>query len=118
MDKSLSESLLSIVASEEVVSHFELVSISETDDYFILKLEEYSDLIPSSLEGKSVKLNGFENKLELHTFPLKGKSCFLHIYRRKWSDKDTGISYSNNYTFHKTGMKATDELGFYLKKNH
>ncbi len=118
MDKYLSDTLLSIVASDEIVTHFELVSISENEDNFVLRLEEYSTFLPIELDGKSTKLNGFKNKLEIHTFPLKGKSCYLHIYRRKWSDKDTGSSYSNNYTFHKTGMKATDELGFYLKKNH
>ena len=116
MDLELSNLLLGLVASDEIVEHFSLVSIKETNDYFVLVMEEKESFLPIQLKGKLFKLNGFENKLELHTFPLKGKKCFLHIYRRRWCDNSTGKTYSNNYTFHKAGMKATDELGAYLKK--
>ena len=118
MDLQLSNLLLGLVATDEIVEHFSLASIKETNDCFVLIMEEKLSLVPPVLSGKSFKLNGFENKLEIHTFPLKGKKCFLHIYRRKWHDTSSGENYSNNYTFHKVGMKATDELGAYLKKNH
>ncbi len=116
MDLSLAQSLLSFLAPSEVIDHFVLISISETPDYFVLEFEEHEHLMPSDVANGSVKLNGFMNKVELHTFPQKGKACYLHIKRRRWTDTNTNESYSNNYSFHKEGMKATDELGAFLKK--
>ncbi len=116
MDLSLFRNLLSFLVPDEISKNFDLVTISEKSDYFILELEEKSDLVPKELSGHNVKLNGFMNKVELHTFPQKGKACYLHIKRRRWTDKSSNKSYSNSYSFHKPGMKATDELGDFLKK--
>ena len=118
MNLELAKSLLSFIAPDVVIENFELVSIKENTEYFILKFEENESLVPSELSCRDFKLNGFENKLELHTFPQKGKSCYLNIYRRKWVDKQTGKTYSNDYNLHKKGMKATNELGEFLKKNN
>ena len=118
MNLELAKSLLNFIAPDVVIENFELVSIKESSEHLILKFEEYKNLVPSVLSGIDFKLNGFENKLELHTFPQKGKSCYLHIYRRKWVDKQTGKTYSNDYNLHKKGMKATNELGEFLKKNN
>jgi len=117
MKKEISKSLLELLAPEVIIDHFELVSIRENSDCFILEFEELAEMIPTELTGCEVKLSGFTNKIELHTFPQKGKSTYLHIKRRKWEDKSTGKSYSNHYDLHKEGMKATDELGDFLKKN-
>lgn len=117
MNLEIAKMLLSFIAPEVVIENFELVSINENKDCFILEFEEYSKLIPPSLKGQESKQNGFMNKLELHTFPQKGKSCCLHIKRRRWEGISTGTSHFNSYDFHKAGMKATNELGEYLKKN-
>ena len=117
MTPELVQSLLGFVAPEIVMDNFELVSFQENTGYFVLEFEEHKHLVPDELSGRSFKLNGFENKLELHTFPQKGKSCYLHIRRRKWCDNETGKSFSNEYNLHKKGMKSTDELGIFLKKN-
>ena len=118
MKLELAKTLLEFVAPKVIIDHFELVSIRETSDHFIMEFEELSDLVPSKLSGCEVNLCGFRNKIELHTFPQKGKSCYLHIKRRKWEDKSTGKTYSNNYDLHREGIKATDELGAFLKKNN
>ncbi len=117
MTLELAKSLLGFIAPDVVLDSFELVSIQENSENIILEFEEFENLLPSELSNCDFKLNGFENKLELHTFPQKGKSCYLLIRRRKWIDKQTGKSYSNDYNLHKKGMKATYELGAFLKKN-
>ncbi len=118
MTIELAKSLLSFIAPQVVIDNFELVSIEENAEFFSLKFEEYQYKLPSELSGRAFTLDGFENKLELHTFPQKGKSCYLQIHRRKFKDKETGKSYSNSYDLYKPGMKATNELGAFLKKNH
>lgn len=116
MKLELAEFLLSFVAPKVVRDNFQLVSAQENTEHFVLEFEEYKHLVPEELLGRDFKLNGFENKLELHTFPQKGKSCYLHIRRRKWYDNETDKSFSNDYNLHKKGMKATDELGDFIKK--
>lgn len=117
MKLELAEFLLSFVAPKVVRDNFKLVSAQENTEHFVLEFEEYKHLVPEELLSRDFKLNGFENKLELHTFPQKGKSCYLHIRRRKWYDNETCKSFSNDYNLHKKGMKATDELGDFIKKN-
>ncbi len=118
MTIELLHNLLGFIAPPEVINNFELVSFKEQSNCIILKFEELAKLVPSDLEGKKFKLCGFANKIELHTFPQKGKSCYLHINRRKWEDLETGEIYSNHYDLHKKGMKATDDFGAFLKKNN
>ena len=116
MTLELAKSLLGFIAPSIVTDNFELVSIEERSEYFILEFEEYKNLVPDALSGRSFKHSGFKNKLELHTFPQKGKACYLHIRRRKWVDKLSGKTYSNHYDIHDKGMKTTRELGSFLKK--
>ncbi|MCP3923093.1 MAG: transposase [Desulfobacterales bacterium] len=116
MTLELAKSLLSFIAPDVIIKNFELVSIHESSDCFTLSFEEFPSLTPSELRGCDVKQDGFRNKIELHTFPQKGKSCYLQIRRRKWTDKLTGNTFSNHYDFHKDGMKTTNELGEFLKK--
>ncbi len=118
MTLELIKSILHFLAPKVVIDNFELVSVNEYPDYYTLEFEELSELVPDELSGCDFKLSGFTNKIELHTFPQKGKSCYLHIKRRKWTDKKTGKIYSNNYNLHKEGSKATNELGAFLKKNN
>ena len=118
MKPELAKTLLGFVASQVITDHFELVSIKECKDHLILEFEEFVELVPPELSGREINLCGFTNKIELHTFPQKGKSCYLYIKRRKWEDRSTGKTYSNNYDLHQEGMKATDELGAFLKKNN
>jgi hypothetical protein len=116
MTLELAKSLLGLLAPSLITDNFELMSIREHSTNFVLEFEESADLVPKELSGCEFKLNGFENAVELHTFPQKGKSCFLRIRRRKWVDKQTGKSYSNEYDLHRPGMKTTDELGDFLLK--
>ncbi len=116
MTLELAKSLLSFLAPSVVIENFELVSIEEKSEYFVLGFEEFKHLVPSELSGCDFKLSGFKNKIELHTFPQKGKAYFLHIRRRNWVDKKTEKSYCNHYDIHKQGMKTTHELGVFLKK--
>ncbi len=118
MTLELAKSLLGLLAPEVVINNFKLVSLEEKTGVITLRFEEFPELVPSILTGGAFKENGFMNKIELHTFPQKGKSCYLQIFRRRWLDKESGKSYCNNYDLHKKGIKATEELGAFLKKNN
>lgn len=116
-ENELLTELLRLVIPKEIVEYFELKQILEKSKEIVLILEEYPTQIPEELKDKNVVLDGFLNELSLQTFPLKDKTVYIAIRRRRWKEK--GVlqkSYSNQYDFHITGMKTTKEFGVFLKE--
>jgi hypothetical protein len=109
--------LLGLIAPEEIIKNFTVVKIVEAKGTITIVFEEKTDRIPSELLGKEVVLDGFLNTLELQTFPLKDKTVYFAIKRRRWKEKSAeGKSYSNTYDLHDQGMKTTKEFGVFLKE--
>lgn len=113
----LEQEFASMFVPEEILEHFEVVSIESKDEEYVLRLEEDKDRLPQEiLRKKKAVLDGFCRVLELQTFPVKGKAVYLHLYRRRWKEKGGGErNFHNEYDFHAKGMKATREFGAFLK---
>ena len=108
--------LASMLLPEEIVSHFEIVSIKEESHGIVLRLEEYAELIPSEMsEMDSVVLDGFCNPLELLHYSIQDRPLYLKIYRRRWKQPRIGKHYSNSYDLHPEGVKATHRFASFLK---
>jgi hypothetical protein len=118
MDKQdLYKELLNLIAPKEIIDNFKLVGIAESTTSITLYFEELEEKIPEELQGKEVVLDGYLNKLELQTFPLKDKTVYIAVRRRRWKEKGINEkSYSNNYDLHFEGMKTTREFGAFLKE--
>ena len=115
--KDLHQELLKLVAPAEVINNFDLKEITEKKDSIIILFEEKPERIPEELEGKDVIMDGFVNAISLQTFPLKDKTVYFAIRRRRWKEKGTSEkSYSNTYDLHDKGMKTTKEFGAFLKE--
>jgi hypothetical protein len=116
MQTPISQEALKLIIPEDILSCFELTKIKEFKERIELTLTEKQELIPPSLLNKQAVLNGYWNPLELQTFPLKGKSCYLKLLRRKWKEPGGVKSYGNSYQFDTEGTKATREFGAFLKE--
>ena len=114
-----SKDLLELLVPSEISDHFEFDRYTlESGVYRIYLIEKDDNAhIPREIyrTGKAV-LDGYMNPLELQTYPIKGKEVFLVLKRRRWKVKRTTKGYSNSYSFHKPGMKATHEFGLFLKE--
>ena len=101
---------------QEILNSFSIASIEEKDEDLFIYLIEKEDCIPD----KSLDLvqNGYMNPVELNSFPVVGKRCFLRLTRRKWKIRgSTGAkSYTNTYDFELEGTKATKLFGAFLKE--
>lgn len=102
---------------EEIVKNFQFNELKETKDAIELNMVENEGNIPKFLEGKEVVLDGFCNPIELQSFPQKGKTFYIKVIRRRWKEKGSNESYSNDYDLHYEGMKATKEFGDFLKES-
>jgi len=113
---SIQAHLYSLLIPEEVLVSFEIDSIEEKEEDLFIYLTEKESCIPS----KDVDLvqNGFMNPLELNSFPITGKRCFLILKRRKWKLRRNhgSSSYTNAYDFTLEGTKATKSFGSFLKE--
>lgn len=106
-----------MIVPKEITDNFELIEIVEKTNMITLSFEELTSRIPNPLRGKEVVLDGYLNQLELQTFPLKDKTVYIALRRRRWKEKgDTKQSYSNTYELHIEGMKTTKEFGAFLKE--
>lgn len=117
-ENSIIQSLLEILFPKEIASHFTVKEVKEDKTAVTICLEELSELVPKALEGasKEIVLDGFCNPLELQSFPLKGKSVYLKLYRRRWKEAGSDTHYSNTYNFQPEGVKATKEFASFLKE--
>lgn len=116
-EKALYQELLKLIVPKEITDNFELIEIIERTNMITLSFEEFSIRIPKPLQGKEVVLDGYMNQLELQTFPLKDKTVYIALRRRRWKEKgDIKQSYSNTYELHVEGMKTTKEFGAFLKE--
>lgn len=116
-EKALYQELLKLIVPKEITDNFELIEIIERTNMITLSFEEFSSRIPKPLQGEEVVLDGYLNQLELQTFPLKDKTVYIALRRRRWKEKgDSKQSYSNTYELHVEGMKTTKEFGAFLKE--
>jgi hypothetical protein len=100
----------------EIYLHFEMVSLTEASHGYEMRLDEYAELLPSAMCGKSsVVLDGFCHPIELLHFSIKGKPLYLKLYRRRWKESCSDQHYSNHYDLHPEGVKTTHEFASFLK---
>lgn len=110
---------LSIMIPEEILFAFDLQKVIENDTEILFDLLEKHDNVPTELQGKEFVMNGYLNPTTLQSFPLKGKSCYLYLRRRRWKEKASSDtkSYHNEYEFTAIGTMATKAFGAFLKRN-
>jgi len=113
---SIQSHLYSLFVPQEILNSFSIASIEEKDEDLFIYLIEKEDCIPD----KSLDLvqNGYMNPVELNSFPVVGKRCFLRLTRRKWKIRGSSgsKSYTNTYDFALEGTKATKLFGSFLKE--
>lgn len=112
---SIQAHLYGLLVPQEILSSFEIDTVTEKEEDLFIYFTEKASCLPS----KDVDLvqNGFMNPLELNSFPIAGKRCFLILKRRKWKlrGSDGSSSYTNTYDYALEGTKATKLFGSFLK---
>lgn len=109
------EILLRHLLPEELFEYFDLVSIQEPN---IKELNLYLDekkVPPPEHKDKSLISYGFDEPIKVQDFPLRKKSVYLIVRRRKWQEKGTGKIYSRNWDITAGGSSYSKEFADFLK---
>lgn len=110
--------LYGLFIPSEILASFEVSNIKEQESIITIELTEKATQIPQSLKGNEAILNGYLHPLELQSFPINAKVCYLKLTRRRWKEKGNNQkSYYNDYDFSASGTKATKSFGAFLKEN-
>lgn len=113
---SIQSHLYSLLVPEAILKSFDITSVEEKEEDLFIFLTEKDCCLPS--EPADLVQNGYMNPLELNSFPIAGKRCFLNLTRRKWKIRGSSgsSSYTNQYDFALEGTKATKDFGSFLKE--
>lgn len=113
MDKTAWE----LILPEGMLKYFEVTSVDTLKDRYSIYLVE-KNLLPGEFSGQRLESNGFYEEITVKDFPLRGKSCYLHVKRRRWLDKDLSKTVSRDWKLIAHGTRLTKEFADFLKALH
>jgi hypothetical protein len=113
--------LLASFLPDNLLVHFEVVEFKELgnlctrSDCFYIYLDE-KNILPTGYDVSEFESKGFGHRTTLQDFPIRGKSVYLLIRRRRWRSKiNPNIEIKSAYPLVADGSKLTVELAAFLK---
>jgi hypothetical protein len=107
--------LLKLVLPELLVEHFELLRSRQETEILHLYFDE-KGIPPIEYASKILVSKGFHKQIVIQDFPLRGKRVFLHIRRRRWTDKVTNEIIQRDWNVVAKGSRLTEEFAIFLKE--
>lgn len=107
--------LLKLVLPELLVEHFNITSTKVTGEKLHLYFEELNKP-PLEHNDKVLVSKGFHDEITIQDFPLRGKHVYLHIKRRRWTDKQTKSIVQRDWNLVAKGSRLTEEFADFLKE--
>jgi len=106
--------LLKLVLPNMLVEHFDLIKTLQESDKLHLYFEE-KNIVPTEYSSQELVSKGFHNEITIQDFPLRGKYVYLHIKRRRWSNKITNEIVQRDWHLVAKGTRMTEEFAAFLK---
>ena len=104
-----------MILPEILVEHFELIKSHQLSGKLNLYFEEKKD-ITKEFNSRQLISKGFHNEVIIQDFPLRGKHVFLHVKRRRWTDKQTNEILQRDWNVVAQGTRMTTEFASFLKE--
>lgn len=107
--------LLKLILPEVLVEHFDIIKSETKSEQLHLYFEEKAK-IPVEFENRQLVSKGFHPEITVQDFPLRGKFVFLHIKRRRWTDKLTNEIVQRDWKEVADGTRLTHGFAAFLKE--
>ena len=107
--------LLKLMLPDFLVDHFEVVSATNTEEILHLHFEENAKP-PKEFDALELVSKGFQDEITIQDFPLRDKYVYLHIKRRRWTNKITGEIIKRDWQLVAKGIRMTQEFAAFLKE--
>ena len=93
-----------------VLDYFGITQVDQKEREISIVLEE-RNVIPEEYKERKLESKGFYEDSKVQDFPLRGKSVFLIVRRRRWIDTETGDYVFRHWELVATGTRMTQEFG-------
>ena len=103
-----------LILPKEVFEYFEVVGLEENEEQIDISLDEI-DFVPVGYKREELESKGFHQRVLIQDFPLRRRSVFLHVRRRKWLVKSSGNIISQDCKLMAKGTHFTNEFAIFLK---
>ena len=110
----LTSEVLKFILPDLLVTHFDLLKHELQNSELHLYFEEKSK-IPEEFSKELIISHGFHKQITIQDFPLRGKTVFLHIKRRRWLHKTTKKVVQRDWNLVAKGTRMTTEFASFLK---
>jgi hypothetical protein len=107
--------LLKLILPEFLIENFELNSFKNSEENLHLYFEEKSKP-PREFDAIELVSKGFLDEITIQDFPLRGKYVYLHIKRRRWTNKATQEIIKRDWQLVAKGTRMTQEFAAFLKE--
>ena len=108
------EDLARLLLPEGMLDYFDVVKAENKEDDYTIYLEE-KNIVPQEYKKDKLHSKGFFDPIIVQDFPLRGKACFLHVKRRRWTNLDTFKVISRDWHIVAKGTRITSEFASFLK---
>ena len=92
-----SAALLRVLLPSVLVDNFDIVDFSKSDVRIDIWLDEKKVQLREDKRKLSIISYGFGDYHCIQDFPLRGRSTFLYVRKRKWLDRDSGTIFSYDW---------------------
>ncbi len=107
--------LLKMILPTVLVEHFDFKKSEQIKEQLHLYFEEKSEQ-PKEFSSLTLTSKGFYNEITVQDFPLRGQFVYLHIKRRRWTDKNTGHIVKRDWDLVARGTRYTEDFSAFLKE--
>ena len=107
--------LLKLMLPDFLIDNFEIVSVVNSEENLHLYFEEKSKH-PKEFDNMELVSKGFSDEITIQDFPLRGKFVYLHIKRRRWTNKTTLEIIKRDWQLVAKGTRMTQEFASFLKE--
>ena len=101
--------------SPVLIDLFDLIETSKEDDLLHVYFEEKHEQ-PKEFSSLCIVSKGFYNEITIQDFPLRGQFVFLHIKRRRWTNKEDGTILKRDWSLVTKGTRYTSDFANFLKE--
>ena len=109
--------VLRTVFPEVITDNFEFTDYIEQADRLEYWLDEREYMSREDYKKGTVRPYGFTDYKTIQDFPIRGRSVYLHVRRRKWIDRSTGEIFTYDFDgLTESGTKLSPEFVAFLKE--
>jgi hypothetical protein len=107
--------ILCMFLPKDMLEYFDFTDYSDMCDYYIFCFEEKNS-IPEEYSNLPLVSKGFYPEITITDFPVRDRTVYFKVKRRRWEDKISGKTYCRNWKLIADGTRITAEFGSFLKE--